>query len=225
MTPQGTLQVLIYNFFVLTLKMVTIDLEKLLLFATIFKTFNYWLFLITSNLKPLYFVNKWAQVLSARRFSNPISKNIQENFPWTFRQKIHLLLYTQYQYSTTEVMLIVCWFFFPDFLESVVEGEPRPRFKRKSLSDVEVKEMMRRMPKLHKNNENFFRGNVGYSVDHPRKIPESIFQLLLATCSQFCIETPLLTLKRTHNALGPLLAFLVWIMMSPLNAKLATGCH
>ena len=64
--------------------------------------------------------------------------------------------------------------FSPDFLESVVEGEPRPRFKRKSLSDVEVKEMMRRMPKLHKNNENFFRGNVGYSVDHPRKIPESI---------------------------------------------------
>ena len=45
-----------------------------------------------------------------------------------------------------------------DFLESVVEGEPRPRFKRKRLTDVEVKEMMRRMPKLHKNNENFFRG-------------------------------------------------------------------
>ena len=44
-----------------------------------------------------------------------------------------------------------------DFLESVVEGEPRPRFKRKKLTDNEVKEMMRRMPKLHKNNENFFR--------------------------------------------------------------------
>ena len=62
--------------------------------------------------------------------------------------------------------------FSPDFLESVVEGEPRPRFKRKSLSDVEVKEMMRRMPKLHKNNENFFRGNVGYSVARPGKILE-----------------------------------------------------
>lgn len=45
-----------------------------------------------------------------------------------------------------------------DFLESVVEGEPRPRFKRKKLSDAEVKDIMRRMPKLHKNNENFFRG-------------------------------------------------------------------
>ncbi len=45
-----------------------------------------------------------------------------------------------------------------DFLESVVEAEPRPRFKRKKLTDSEVKEMMRRMPKLHKNNENFFRG-------------------------------------------------------------------
>lgn len=45
-----------------------------------------------------------------------------------------------------------------DFLESVVEGEPRPRFKRKRLTDGEVKDMMRRMPKLHKNNEQFFRG-------------------------------------------------------------------
>ena len=62
--------------------------------------------------------------------------------------------------------------FFPDFLESVVEGEPRPRFKRKSLSDAEVKEIMRRMPKLHKNNENFFRGNVSYSVARPGKILE-----------------------------------------------------
>ena len=45
-----------------------------------------------------------------------------------------------------------------DFLESVVEGEPRPRFKRKKLTEAEVKDMMRRMPKLHRNNENFFRG-------------------------------------------------------------------
>ena len=45
-----------------------------------------------------------------------------------------------------------------DFLESVVEGEPRPRFKRKRCTDLEVKDMMRRMPKLHKNNDNFFRG-------------------------------------------------------------------
>ena len=45
-----------------------------------------------------------------------------------------------------------------DFLDSVVEGEPRPRFKRKKLSDVDVKTMMRRMPKLHRNNEKFFRG-------------------------------------------------------------------
>ena len=45
-----------------------------------------------------------------------------------------------------------------DFLESVVEGEPRPRFKRKKLTESEVKDMMRRMPKLHRNNENFFRG-------------------------------------------------------------------
>ena len=83
--------------------------------------------------------------------------------------------------------------FFPDFLESVVEGEPRPRFKRKSLSDAEVKEIMRRMPKLHKNNENFFRGNMGYSVDHPGKIPGFICRSSMATCSQFCIETPLST--------------------------------
>ena len=41
MTPQGTLQVLISIFFVLTVKMVTIDPEKLHLFAIIFKTFNY----------------------------------------------------------------------------------------------------------------------------------------------------------------------------------------
>jgi hypothetical protein len=45
-----------------------------------------------------------------------------------------------------------------DFLESVVEGEPRPRFKRKKLTEEEVKDMMRRLPKLHKNNEMFFRG-------------------------------------------------------------------
>jgi len=51
-----------------------------------------------------------------------------------------------------------------DFLESVVEGEPRPRFKRKSLSDAEVKEIMRRMPKLHKNNESFFRGLGGKGI-------------------------------------------------------------
>ena len=95
---------------------------------------------------------------------------------------------------------LVCQFFFPDFLESVVEGEPRPRFKRKSLSDTEVKEMMRRMPKLHKNNENFFRGNVGYSVGHPGKIPGFICCSSVATCSKFCIETPLITLKKAHNA-------------------------
>ena len=40
----------------------------------------------------------------------------------------------------------------------MVEGEPRPRFKRKRLTETEVKDMMRRMPKLHKNNDNFFRG-------------------------------------------------------------------
>ena len=45
-----------------------------------------------------------------------------------------------------------------DFLDSVVEGEPRPRFKRKKLTESEVKNMMRRMPKLHRNNEKFFRG-------------------------------------------------------------------
>ena len=45
-----------------------------------------------------------------------------------------------------------------DFLDSVVEGEPRPRFKRKKLTESEVKNMMRKMPKLHRNNEKFFRG-------------------------------------------------------------------
>merc|ERR1712038_1541851 len=45
-----------------------------------------------------------------------------------------------------------------DFLESVVEGEPRPRFKRKKLSKEEVKEMLQEMPKLQKNSETFFRG-------------------------------------------------------------------
>ena len=104
--------------------------------------------------------------------------------------------YADVLYGWSLSMLIL----FPDFLESVVEGEPRPRFKRKSLSDTEVKEMMRRMPKLHKNNENFFRGNVGYSVDHPGKIPGFICCSSMATCSKFCIETPLITLKKAHNA-------------------------
>ena len=45
-----------------------------------------------------------------------------------------------------------------DFLDSVVEGEPRPRFKRKKLTETEVIDMMRRMPKLTRNNEQFFRG-------------------------------------------------------------------
>ena len=45
-----------------------------------------------------------------------------------------------------------------DFLDSVVEGEPRPRFKRKKLTETEVIDMMRRMPKLSRNNEQFFRG-------------------------------------------------------------------
>ena len=51
-----------------------------------------------------------------------------------------------------------------DFLESVVEGEPRPRFKRKKLTEPEVKDMIRRMPKLYKNNENFFRGLGGKGI-------------------------------------------------------------
>ena len=34
-----------------------------------------------------------------------------------------------------------------DFLESVVETDARARFKRKRLTDDEVKDMMRRMPK------------------------------------------------------------------------------
>ncbi len=50
-----------------------------------------------------------------------------------------------------------------DFLESVVEGEPRPRFKRKRLTEKEVEAMMHRLPRLHKNSEHFFRslGNQG----------------------------------------------------------------
>merc|ERR1712223_2223451 len=45
-----------------------------------------------------------------------------------------------------------------DFLESVVEGEPRPRFKRKKLNKEEVKEMLQEMPKLQRNSQTFFRG-------------------------------------------------------------------
>ena len=50
-----------------------------------------------------------------------------------------------------------------DFLESVVEAEPRPRFKRKRLTAKEVEEMTSRLPRLNKNNEMFFRaqGNQG----------------------------------------------------------------
>lgn len=50
-----------------------------------------------------------------------------------------------------------------DFLESVVEGEPRPRFKRKTLTDKDVADVINQVPKLSKNNEHFFRtlGNRG----------------------------------------------------------------
>eukprot|EP00095_Tigriopus_kingsejongensis_P003453 maker-scaffold13_size735724-snap-gene-1.14 protein:Tk03453 transcript:maker-scaffold13_size735724-snap-gene-1.14-mRNA-1 annotation:"calcium uptake protein mitochondrial isoform x2" len=50
-----------------------------------------------------------------------------------------------------------------DFLESVVEGEPRPRFKRKSLSGSEVEALVGKVPRINKNNEQFFRslGNRG----------------------------------------------------------------
>ncbi len=45
-----------------------------------------------------------------------------------------------------------------DFLESVVEGEPRPRLKRKALTAAEVEDMLHKMPRLHKNSRRFFRG-------------------------------------------------------------------
>jgi len=45
-----------------------------------------------------------------------------------------------------------------DFLESVVEGEPRPRFKRRCLTPQEVDDMTGRLPKLKHNTDSFFRG-------------------------------------------------------------------
>ena len=45
-----------------------------------------------------------------------------------------------------------------DFLESVVEGEPKSRFKRKKLTKTEVDMMINKMPKLAANDDTFFRG-------------------------------------------------------------------
>eukprot|EP00096_Caligus_rogercresseyi_P001433 TRINITY_DN122_c0_g1_i1.p1 TRINITY_DN122_c0_g1~~TRINITY_DN122_c0_g1_i1.p1 ORF type:complete len:451 (-),score=92.68 TRINITY_DN122_c0_g1_i1:2071-3423(-) len=55
-----------------------------------------------------------------------------------------------------------------DFLESIVESEPRPRLKRKILTLDEVEEDLKRVPKLNTYKENLFRtmgkkGLISYS--------------------------------------------------------------